>query len=396
MKVIYVLSHSYRGDDYQNITKLGSLIHLYAQKLSSYTDRYQVECWWTEPRLSSPMSAQEDGITYRAFPALSYKYPYRYISLPLLKALKHEAGKGPVLFFLIGIKGKWTVFIPLFIKNVPIVMQQLTEGTGYSRARLKKRPWLLPLSVLEHMAYKNVDRFFLLFGRAKEELKRYVEPERLDVIACGKDFELFRPIDRNEARDTLGLDTKKHYILFVGRINDRKGVQYLIEAMPGILEEYPSTELLLVGPTRREEVLSGLKDLTRLRGLDQHVRFMGSIENDRLPLFYNASDVFVLPSTTEGFPFVLLEAAGCNTPIVATEVGGIPEFMQMVKKGIMVPPGSPEDIAQAVKSVFREPELYNNGLRDGVLQYSWESLLSKTVDVFEELRGQYFPDDTTA
>ncbi|MGR3295704.1 MAG: glycosyltransferase family 4 protein, partial [Candidatus Bathyanammoxibius sp.] len=314
----------------------------------------------------------------------------------LLKALRHEAGKGPVLFFLIGIKGKWTVFIPLFIKNVPIVMQQLTEGTGYSRARLKKRPWLLPLSVLEHMAYKNVDRFFLLFGRAKEEMKRYVEPERLDVIPSGKDFELFRPTDRNEARDALGLDTKKHYILFVGRINDRKGVRYLIEAMPGILEEYPATELLLVGPARREEILSGLKDLTRLRGLDQHVRFMGPIENDRLPPFYNASDVFVLPSTTEGFPFVLLEAAGCNTPVVATEVGGIPEFMQMVKKGIMVPPCSPEDIAQAVKSVFRGPELYNNRLRDGVLQYSWESLLSKTVDVFEELRGRYFPDDTSA
>ncbi|MCP4365524.1 MAG: glycosyltransferase family 4 protein, partial [Planctomycetes bacterium] len=96
------------------------------------------------------------------------------------------------------------------------------------------------------------------------------------------------------------------------------------------------------------------------------------------------------------FPFVLLEAAGCNTPIVATEVGGIPAFMQMITKGIMVPPCSPEDIAQAVKSVFRGPELYNNGLRDGVLQYSWESLLSKTVDVFEELRGQYFPDDTAA
>ncbi len=396
MKVIYVLSHSYRGDDFENITKLDSLVHLYAHKLRSYTDRYPVECWWTEKRLSSPISAREDGITYRAFPALSYKYPYRYISLPLLKALRREAKKGPVLIFLIGIKGKWTVLIPLFIKNVPIIMQQLTEGTGYSRARLKKRPWLAPLSILEHKAYKNVDRFFLLFGGAKEEMKQYVDPERLNVIACGKDFELFRPMDKNEARGALGLEPKKHYILFVGRINERKGVQYLIEALPGILEEHPSTELLVVGPTRREEILSGLKDLTRLKGLDEHVRFMGSIENDRLPLFYNASDVFVLPSTTEGFPFVLLEAAGCNCPIVATEVGGIPEFMRMVKKGIMVPPCSPQDITQAVRRVFKEPGLYDNGLRDGVLQYSWESLLSKTVDEFEELRGQYYPDDGAA
>jgi len=120
MKVIYVLSHCYRGDDYnKNISKHNTIMHQYARRLRNYTDRYQVEYWWTEKRISSPISAHEDGITFRAFPALSYKYPYRYISFSLLRALRLEARKGPVLFFLIGVKGKWTVLIPLFIRNVP-------------------------------------------------------------------------------------------------------------------------------------------------------------------------------------------------------------------------------------------------------------------------------------
>ncbi|MCB7129012.1 MAG: hypothetical protein J3T61_05690 [Candidatus Brocadiales bacterium] len=72
MKVIYVLSHSYVGDDYdKDISKLGSIIHTYAYKLRNFTNRYQVECWWTEKRISSPISEQADGITFRAFPALS-------------------------------------------------------------------------------------------------------------------------------------------------------------------------------------------------------------------------------------------------------------------------------------------------------------------------------------
>ena len=394
MKVIYVLSHCYRGDDYnKNISKHNTIMHQYARRLRNYTDRYQVEYWWTEKRISSPISAHEDGITFRAFPALAYKYPYRYISFSLLRALRLEARKGPVLFFLIGVKGKWTVLIPLFIRNVPIVMQQLTEGTRYSKARLKKRPWLVPLSILETMAYRNVDHFFLMFNRAKEEMKKYVDPGKLSIVSWGKDFELFKPMDRTEARKTLGLDLNKHYILFVGRINERKGVHYLIEALPAVLDEYPSTELLLVGPALREQTLADLKKLTEVRGLAGRVRFLGSIPNERLPLFYSAADVFVLPSTTEGFPFVLLEAAGCNCPIIATDVGGIPDFMQTVKKGIMTPPRSPADITQAIKSVFKQPDLYNNGLREAVTQYSWDSVLSREVEVFENLKKVYFPDD---
>ncbi|MFQ5863564.1 MAG: glycosyltransferase family 4 protein [Candidatus Brocadiales bacterium] len=394
MKVIYVLSHAYEGEDYnKDISKHDRHEHRYAYKLKEYTDRYQVEYWWTEKRISRPISEQESGVTFRAFPASSFKFPYRYISFSLLKELQLESRRGPVLIFIHGLRGKWTSLIPLFVKNVPIMIQQHSEGTYYSRARLMKRPWLAPLSILENMAYGNVDHFFLLFRRAKEEMKRYVDPERLSVITCGVDFNLFRPIDKTKAREALGLDLKKHYILFVGRINERKGGRYLIEALPAILNEYPSTELLLVGHIRRKKIFGDLKGLIKLKGIEGRVHFLGPIPNERLPLFYNAADVFVLPSLTEGLGLVLVEAAACNCPIVGTEIGGVVDIMQTVKNGIMVPPRSPADLTHAIKRVFKQPDLYSSGLREAALPYSWDSVLARTVDVFENLRETYFPNE---
>lgn len=392
MKVIYVLSHCHRGDDYnKEISKLDSIVHQYAYRLRNYTDRYQVECWWTEKRISSPITAREDGITFRAFPASSFKYPYRYISFSLLRALMRESGKGPVLIFIHGLRGKWTSLIPLFIRNAPIVIQQHGENTSYRRTRLIKRPWLIPLSMLENMAFRNTDHFFLLFQHAREGMKKYVNPEGLSVVTCGVDFDRFRPMDKTEAREKLGLDTKGHYVLFVGRINERKGVRYLIEAMDAVLDEYPSTELLLVGHTRREKIFADLKESAELKGIEKKVHFLGSIPNKRLPLYYNAADVFVLPSLTEGLGLVLVEAAACNCPVIGTEVGGIVDLMKTIKKGIIVPPRSHADLANAIKSVFKRPEKHNSGLREAVLQYSWDNILERTVDVFERLKKGYFP-----
>ncbi|MCQ4574448.1 MAG: glycosyltransferase family 4 protein [Candidatus Brocadiales bacterium] len=395
MKVIYVLSHSYVGDDYdKDISKLGSIIHTYAYKLRNFTNRYQVECWWTEKRISSPISEQADGITFRAFPALSYKFPYRYISFSMLRALRLETRRGPVLIFIHGLRGKWTSLIPLFIRNVPIVIQQHGERTGYRGSRLRKRPWLIPLSMLENMAFRKTDHFFLLFQRAREGMKKYVPPERLSVITCGVDFDVFRPMDKTAAREELGLDTEKRYVLFVGRINERKGARYLIEAMPAVLDEYPATELLLAGPARRERTVADLGELVKSKGIEGSVHFLGPVPNKRLPLFYNASDVFVLPSMTEGLGLVLIEAAACNCPIIGTEVGGIVDLMKAVKKGIMVPPGSSAELADAVKEVLERPDQYNSGLREAVRQYSWDSIFERTVNVFEQLRKSYFPDES--
>lgn len=392
MKIIYILSHAYKGEfTREEIHKIDSLNHRYALRMSRYTDRYQVECWWTERRISLPLVAVEGGITYRAFPASPYRFPYRYISLSLLRALQRECRRGQVLVFIHFLKGKWTTLIPLFIRGVPIVIQQHSEGIHYTRRKLLMRPWMPLFSVLEHLAYRRIDRFFLLYKEAERELERYVGPAKTTILSCGVDFGRFRPMEKAKAREALGLEPSGRYILFVGRINERKGVRYLIEAMPAILRDYPSTRLLLVGGIRRERIFSDLKELIERLGIKERVCFLGGIPNERLPLFYNAADVFVLPSLTEGLGLVLVEAAACNCPIIGTEVGGILDLMDTVKKGILVPPRSADAIARAVKKVFENPSSYQD-LREMARPYSWDTILEKTVEVFEDLRQRYYPD----
>lgn len=393
MKVIYVLSHFYRGEfNKEELHKINCINHRYAQKMKEWTDRFRVECWWTEKRADQPVTVQQDGITYRVFPASGWKYPYRYISLSLLRALQRESRNGPILIFLYGLRGKWTSLIPLFIRNAPVVIQQLSEGTSYSRRRLMKRPWLFIFSKLEERAFRHVGHFFMLFGRAKEEMKRYVDPSRVSVVSCGVDFKRFSPVEKAKARKLLGLDPACHYILSVARINDRKGARYLIEAMPSILEDYPDTHLLLVGEIRRETILSNMKELSERLNVKDKVHFLGWVADSKLPLFYNAADVFALPSLTEGLGMVLVEAAACNCPIIGTEVGGIVDLMKTVNKGITVPAMSPDTLAPAVKQVFRNPSYYT-GLREQAYPYSWESVLQKTVEVFENLRQEYYLED---
>ncbi|MDO8137758.1 MAG: glycosyltransferase, partial [Candidatus Brocadiales bacterium] len=169
---------------------------------------------------------------------------------------------------------------------------------------------------------------------------------------------------------------------------------YLLEAMPSVLRDYPSTNLLLIGEARRGETLAGLKELIQRLALEDSVNFLGKIDNAKLPLYYNAADVFVLPSLTEGLGLVLVEAAACNCPIIGTRVGGVVDLMETLGKGILVPPRSPEALALAIKTVFENPEEYNN-LRETAIHYSWDSILEKNFKVLEDLQQEYFSKMTS-
>ncbi|MFN3467413.1 MAG: hypothetical protein ACK4WF_06890, partial [Candidatus Brocadiales bacterium] len=222
MKVIHVMSLGVRGElKRESFYKSDLFLFRYVRAMRRCTDRYPLECWWTDYRTLEPLSAKEDGILYRAFPASSFKFPYRYISASLFKALKMECSKAPTLVYLHGLRGKWTTLLPLFLRNTPVVIQQYMEGTQYSRKRLLKRPWFFPFYLLEQKAFRRMSHFFLLYEEARQELSRWIDPARISLLPNGVDFQLFRPMDRLEVREALQLDPDTRYILFVGRINER-------------------------------------------------------------------------------------------------------------------------------------------------------------------------------
>jgi glycosyltransferase involved in cell wall biosynthesis len=154
-------------------------------------------------------------------------------------------------------------------------------------------------------------------------------------------------------------------ILSVGRLDPEKGTIYLIRAAHELVSRgWRSLRLDLVGTGQEEGALR--REVQRL-GLTEHVRFLGYIHyGPELLAVYRASDVFVLPSLTEGFPQTLLEAMGCGIPIVATRVGGVSGLLKDGRNGLLVDPASPGQICSALRRLKRDGELRRRMVINGL------------------------------
>jgi D-inositol-3-phosphate glycosyltransferase len=131
------------------------------------------------------------------------------------------------------------------------------------------------------------------------------DPERIRVIACGVDLRRFKALDRDAARRSLDLNGK-NIILFVGRIERAKGVELLLSAAAQLDKEPPFQLLVVGGDGTGNGEMKRLQSMALGLGLDRRVSFLGPIEHDKLPLFYNAADVCVVPSYHESFGLVAL------------------------------------------------------------------------------------------
>lgn len=170
-----------------------------------------------------------------------------------------------------------------------------------------------------------------------------VADERVTVLRNGVDLELFRPVDRAAARSALGLSRRT--LASVGLLIDRKGHHHIIRA----LKDLPDNDLLIAGdgPDRR-----ALERLVVEEGVADRVRFLGSVDQNRLREIYNAVDALVLASSREGWANVLLESMACGTPVVASAVWGTPEVVARPEAGVLMPSLDPQGVAEGVRRLF--------------------------------------------
>jgi len=154
------------------------------------------------------------------------------------------------------------------------------------------------------------------------------------VLYNGVDGELFKPGQREEARGHLLLPAGVPLVLFVGNLKDTKGCNDLLEAFPAVLSQRPDAMLVYVGEGREQAVMAVR---AQALGCLANVHFAGAVAHAELPHWFRAANVLCLPSHNEGVPNVVLEAMACGTPVVATNVGGIPEVLPQLA-GMLVEP----------------------------------------------------------
>lgn len=177
-----------------------------------------------------------------------------------------------------------------------------------------------------------------------------VDPDRVVVRHDGVDTEWFRPGSREDARRRLGLDPTSKRLLFIGNLVNVKGIDVLLTACARLRQAKHDFELDILG---QGPLRGSLEAQANRLGLDG-VRFRGALPQTELPVWYQAADVFVLPSRSEGVPNVVLEAMACRTPVVSTRVGGIPEVAAPAVC-TLVPPDDAAALADALARELTAP-----------------------------------------
>jgi glycosyltransferase involved in cell wall biosynthesis len=227
----------------------------------------------------------------------------------------------------------------------------------------------------------------------KNDILRYdgVPSEKVRVIHYGVDVGKFgRPLAREKAREKLGLPTDRFYVGTVGRLEEQKGQNILVEAVARLRREGTEMTVLLIGSGREEK---RLRAQVAREGVTDNVLFLGTRRD--LPELFRAMDVFALPSLWEGLPLALLSAMASGLPVVVTPVGGIPEIVRDGGNGFLVPPGDPVALAATLRRVRGNPgEALTCGdaaaetVRVG---YSQRRNAERIMEVYEEVLAGQFP-----
>jgi glycosyltransferase involved in cell wall biosynthesis len=210
------------------------------------------------------------------------------------------------------------------------------------------------------------------------------------VIPDGVDLKRFSlAVSKEAARTKLQLKHDEKIIVFVGNLRAIKGIEYLIRAVEIIRDRGPLTRLLVVGGAAsgvvKEEERERLNNLVSTLGLGECVTFVGGIPNDRVPEYLAASDIFVLPSLSEGFGIVLLEAMAAALPIVATNVTGISSIVKEGVNAFLVEPRDAVQIAEKVTTLLNDPELrhrMSENNRVTVQKYAWERVAKEMEQIY--------------
>jgi len=192
---------------------------------------------------------------------------------------------------------------------------------------------------------------------------------------------LFQPMGREKAREILGLPKEHFIVLFVGGLDPLKSPQLLLQSFAIFKKHFSKSLLLFIGKGSLEELLH---HQAKSLGLEKDVLFIGRVPNEKLPLFYNASDIFALPSLYEGISTVALEALACGTPIIITSVIGVSEFINNGVQGFIIKEADKEELAEALFKAREFPQQTRELCREVALQFSsqrvgkmvYESLLS--------------------
>ncbi|SPP66506.1 glycosyltransferase [Nitrospira lenta] len=268
-----------------------------------------------------------------------------------------------------------------WLAGVPVVISTVHNSIAdYEVSRLKR--WIYSAALRATLPWAT--RILCVSDAVRRDVIQDdpAAAARTETVHNGVDRLSFqKPIDRTKVRRELGL-TDGPLLVTVARLTPPKGHGDLIEALALLRDQWPGLQCVCVGDG---ELRQPLEELAAARGLSSMCRFVGS--RDDVMEFYAAADVVVLPSHSEGFPFVILEALAMGKPVIATSVNGVPEVIDHLKTGLLVKARDVAGLAGAIQSLLEHPErarqLGDAGRAVVQAQFTVDRMVEKTVAVFD-------------
>jgi len=229
---------------------------------------------------------------------------------------------------------------------------------------------------------QNVDHVICVSQDLKNKLvEDYgLTESNISVIPNGIDEGKFHFMDKIQARQHIGLKQDKKYILSLCRLSLEKRIGDLIKAFAILKPD--DTELIIAGDGPEGEKLEILSEELKV---DARVRFVGEVKHEDAAYWFNAADEYCLPSSGEGCPNTVIESLACGTPVVATNVGGIPDLINE-DNGILVPPKDPKILAKKIEEALNRDWDREIIAKEGQKR-TWDKVAKQVIEVYEKVLG---------
>jgi D-inositol-3-phosphate glycosyltransferase len=218
-------------------------------------------------------------------------------------------------------------------------------------------------------------------------------PDTVHVVSPGVDLYTFTPGEsRSAARDQIGQPQDALVVSFVGRIQPHKGPEVLIRATSELVKHSPLLRHKLIvnivggASGANTEEVDRLKELTTWLAIDDVVRFSPPVPREDLPQWYRAADLVVVPSYSESFGLVALEAQACGTPVIATAVGGLRTAVADGISGVLVDGHDPKAWSSVISRLLQEPQrrvLLSMGAVEHASHFGWDVTARGTLDIYD-------------
>jgi glycosyltransferase involved in cell wall biosynthesis len=274
----------------------------------------------------------------------------------------------------------------IFKKFHQKVKYLLTLQSGDSDQFINQRTWWW--NWIYQKIYQDPDYIQAISNFLIDRAQRYgFKGGNIELVPNGVDIQNFTKklseVEQKDLKSELGIKESDKVIISLSRLAMKNAMKDLIDSLKYLPEEY---QLIIcgIGPLEND-----LKSQVKEENLESRVKFIGFVDYQKLYKYLNISDVFCRPSLSEGLGNVFLEAMAAQVPVVATKVGGIPDFLEDQKTGLFCEVNNSKSIAEKAKLLIEDnglrKKIIENGYEMVINNYSWESVVQKMNNIFNKI-----------